>query len=411
MLDDLTGLYNEEYLKQNYDNYIKNHPSSRFIMVDFTKFKKINDSYGHSVGDKCLISFASKLKLYFDWNDSILARIHGDEFVIVTDFSNEKIVDIINKMQEGIISDASLDIIPVKFSFNSGIVNALNNFDTTFDMADCMMYYAKKNSLSMQFFDDEIFQDRLAQEEFIEKFDKRLTNDGNPNFSYYCRNLYDNNSTKTRNIQIYTKNIDGSSIVNGASYEQLRSGFTIAKFDYTNLKYLVNKLSAINDDNNYMISVDYKSLFSFDKLIPYLNYVKYNSLKGLSNIVLSVDLSGIEPYEYTMTLSRIGYFKSLGLSIKLDKVDDRLPYSLIDSVNPDYIKISTSSWRKAMENDRKKKILKSELDLLKAYNNDLRLVFDQIEKQEESEFLKVISCDDSLFLGKYYSKERKLTLK
>ena len=39
--DGLTGIFNEEYLKKNYQNYLDKHPDSNFIMIDFEKFKSI----------------------------------------------------------------------------------------------------------------------------------------------------------------------------------------------------------------------------------------------------------------------------------------------------------------------------------------------------------------------------------
>ena len=61
--DSLTGIFNEDYLKKNYHSYLDKHPDSNFIMIDFEKFKSINDTFGHNVGDDYLKTFAIILKI------------------------------------------------------------------------------------------------------------------------------------------------------------------------------------------------------------------------------------------------------------------------------------------------------------------------------------------------------------
>ncbi len=44
-VDKLTGLVNEQYIRQKYHEYLYEHPNAKYIMIDFTKFKKINELY------------------------------------------------------------------------------------------------------------------------------------------------------------------------------------------------------------------------------------------------------------------------------------------------------------------------------------------------------------------------------
>jgi diguanylate cyclase (GGDEF)-like protein len=54
------------------------------MFIDLNKFKAINDTYGHAAGDYVLVSVANILKYSIRKND-IVARLHGDEFVILFD--------------------------------------------------------------------------------------------------------------------------------------------------------------------------------------------------------------------------------------------------------------------------------------------------------------------------------------
>ena len=156
MFDELTGLGNGKYLEENYYEYIKNNEYSNFIMIDFSNFKKINDTYGHDVGDKCLKTFSNKLKIFF--KNSLLIRLHGDEFVIVTNKNEEEIRKLIDLIDLNINAEVNSGVLPLKFGFNAGSTKTSENLANTQAKADYMMYYAKKNKINYQSYDKEIFE-------------------------------------------------------------------------------------------------------------------------------------------------------------------------------------------------------------------------------------------------------------
>ncbi len=84
--DQLTGLYNrtnfEEYLAQALKQARRNKEQLAVLFIDLDRFKIINDTLGHDIGDALLIEIASRLKSVLRESDFI-ARWGGDEFVIV----------------------------------------------------------------------------------------------------------------------------------------------------------------------------------------------------------------------------------------------------------------------------------------------------------------------------------------
>ena len=84
--DDLTGLYKRGFFSQAVQyacevaKYSKNVSSVLFI--DFDKFKKINDTYGHQAGDRVLKAVAGLFISHFR-KDDVVARLGGDEFGIL----------------------------------------------------------------------------------------------------------------------------------------------------------------------------------------------------------------------------------------------------------------------------------------------------------------------------------------
>lgn len=84
--DYLTGLPNRAFLYDRLEmalHYAQRHKKSILVVsFDLNKFKAINDSFGHAMGDEVLIMLAHRLSEAFRKTDTV-ARIGGDEFVIV----------------------------------------------------------------------------------------------------------------------------------------------------------------------------------------------------------------------------------------------------------------------------------------------------------------------------------------
>lgn len=80
--DDLTNLYNRTYLEEEiYRLDVERKLPISLIMADLNGLKMVNDTYGHSIGDKVLIETAKILRTACRKED-IVARWGGDEFVI-----------------------------------------------------------------------------------------------------------------------------------------------------------------------------------------------------------------------------------------------------------------------------------------------------------------------------------------
>lgn len=85
-IDPLTKLYNRRYLFDMAKNIIslakREQTKVSMLMIDIDKFKKINDTYGHAIGDEVIKDLASFLLKQTRASD-IVARIGGEEFVVL----------------------------------------------------------------------------------------------------------------------------------------------------------------------------------------------------------------------------------------------------------------------------------------------------------------------------------------
>lgn len=88
--DFLSGLYNRRYFFEQGNNILKTvalkssdeEPNLTVVIMDIDFFKKINDKYGHDVGDEVIKNFASLLAKHFP--DDLVARIGGEEFAVIS---------------------------------------------------------------------------------------------------------------------------------------------------------------------------------------------------------------------------------------------------------------------------------------------------------------------------------------
>ena len=84
--DYMTKLYNRRYCYARASEILKSsqvHKTSlSLLMIDLDNFKRINDTYGHSVGDDVILSFAQSIKKS-SVKDDVLCRWGGEEFLIL----------------------------------------------------------------------------------------------------------------------------------------------------------------------------------------------------------------------------------------------------------------------------------------------------------------------------------------
>jgi len=155
--DALTGLPNRALFNDRLEHGIaqaKRHGGKLAVMfIDLDKFKNVNDTHGHDVGDIVLQTVAQRLKGHFRDEDTV-SRHGGDEFLcLLTDIQKESnIAMIAKKIIKGIQASCNVNVRDVKVNANIGASIGIAIFPqdgTTAEMlvkrADEAMYRAKKS--------------------------------------------------------------------------------------------------------------------------------------------------------------------------------------------------------------------------------------------------------------------------
>jgi len=144
--DYLTGLANRRGL---YDYYISLPKDSilHAMFIDIDNFKRVNDIYGHSMGDRLLINISQLIQTY---TKGFSSRIGGDEYVVLLDgsLSQEEIENMAKILLTNLEKiNFRKDILSL-ISLSIGIVlsqNALQPLDDILAKCDAAMYQAKYN--------------------------------------------------------------------------------------------------------------------------------------------------------------------------------------------------------------------------------------------------------------------------
>jgi diguanylate cyclase (GGDEF)-like protein len=151
--DALTGLYNRRYLynlfPKLWSEAIRSNKPLTLIIVDLDYFKRINDQYGHPVGDQVLLHFARVLRDNCRVSD-FLFRLGGEEFLVLTSGDNEGGMHLAEKIRDTLEHDVYRDAersVPVTASFGVARADAgdgANGLSQMLQRADHALYAAKQ---------------------------------------------------------------------------------------------------------------------------------------------------------------------------------------------------------------------------------------------------------------------------
>ena len=158
--DALTGINNRGSGEQKTIMALEKDVSGMFCLIDANRFKHINDTFGHQVGDKALIAIAEALSNSFR-DDDVVMRLGGDEFAVFAMSVNDKKIgeECIGRFFDRIDAIDIPEMNGSKIAVSLGAVFSQDlddkSFSSLYNKADSVMYLCKDNRehCSMAFYE------------------------------------------------------------------------------------------------------------------------------------------------------------------------------------------------------------------------------------------------------------------
>lgn len=150
-LDPLTNLNNRLNLEAVFSSLCKQSGADKnglaMLLLDLDYFKKINDKYGHAIGDKVLKEVAIRLTDIIDVDDWAF-RLGGEEFCLLVNHSNTtQTTQVAEILRENIMADMEIDTHILNVKVSIGVAHWPNdgsNLAEIYQIADKRLYKAKR---------------------------------------------------------------------------------------------------------------------------------------------------------------------------------------------------------------------------------------------------------------------------
>ncbi|WP_431222924.1 GGDEF domain-containing protein [Serratia sp. L9] len=148
-LDPLTNIYNRRKFFLECEMLAANTYPQAFCLIDIDNFKRLNDTYGHDIGDRVLVMFAQLLRNTFRSSD-IFCRYGGEEFALLLGHCTlENARSVMENLREE-TRQLCLELVNgkrVRFTISCGIaaVVSLEELHPAIKKADEALYYCKKS--------------------------------------------------------------------------------------------------------------------------------------------------------------------------------------------------------------------------------------------------------------------------
>lgn len=160
LLDDLTRVFNRRYLTEHIDeplDYTEN--GSGVIMLDIDHFKRLNDTYGHQVGDECLSLLGIAINNLIRDKESYCVRYGGEEFLIFFKNITKGDLEIYAETLRRRIEKMKVSIsggVQIQYTISCGLAKAKDgiSYNNLINQADEALYKAKEERNRICYFGD-----------------------------------------------------------------------------------------------------------------------------------------------------------------------------------------------------------------------------------------------------------------
>ena len=171
-------------------------------MIDLDRFKEVNDTLGHDIGDGVLVEISKRFSEVIN-KDQLVARLGGDEFaLVIPDVDNHHAISVCIALHESLHTRISIQHYDLVVDMSVGVAmypKHGKDMRTLLKNSDMAMYQSKKDKVDSLVYDTSLHRDSLKRLELISGSKQALIND---DFELYYQPIIDAKDNKTRAIEV-----------------------------------------------------------------------------------------------------------------------------------------------------------------------------------------------------------------
>lgn len=407
--DRMTGLLNWLGLSIAFEELGKENKQYALLYIDIDNIKHVNDTLGHDKGNLVLTNIGEKLRQIASKQD-IVARVSGDEFILVMTYDGEREVlhKRVNQIRRHIRTNWKFD--RYEFLISSSIGIAIypehgDNLETVLKNADSAMFIAKNNGRDQHYFYDEKIS--MKTENYIEMVTQIRYGISNDEFVLHYQPIVDLKTGALKGAEALIR------------WEHPKRGF-LTPYHFINIAEESGQINEIGkwvfdsackqcrqwhdkgfDDFKISVNLSGRRLFNKYLVTDIKESLKKYDVKA-AHIQIEITETAVME-NLAMAIEILNDIHDLGISIALD--DFGTGYSSLTylqmfpiqvlKIDKEFINNITMDERK-----KEKQIINAVIQL--AHSLDLKIVAEGIEEREQADYLIENNCD--LGQGYFYNK-------
>lgn len=407
--DPLTELPNRRMYEEKVSSVLENSKQTEnnfsILFIDLDRFKNINDTYGHNIGDELLIEVSKRLRKCVKETD-VIARLGGDEFTILLENSNFEIArQVANRIVDVFEEEFTLENIECYITPSIGITvfpTHGKNVSELLKYADGAMYQSKKEGGNQYSFHNPSIE-HINNERFT--------------VEYYLRKALENNEFMLHyqpKINLSTNRIVGVEALirwNNTELGMVQPDKFIPVAEETGLiipigDWVIRKACEQLTDwkekglDEFTISVNL-SIRQFYKPNFISQVKKIIDETGINPSLLELEVTESMTMDVEIAKKILDELKELGVKVSIDDFGTGYcSFNYLKHFPFDYVKIDRSFVNDITHNLQSETLVK--IIFLMAKTIGFKVVAEGAETKEQIDILKKLNCDE--VQGYFFSK-------
>lgn len=399
--DALTGLYNrsnfEKEIHKTQANNAKNYQSAGLVFIDISRFKHLNDTYGHDQGDLLLVEIAKRIQHFLKPTD-VSFRFGGDEFLIIfNNLNNQKnIFSVLSNMTANLLLNLNEPYVLKNLIYNSYFSIGVTIFDgenysanELLKQADIALFKSKElGKNQIQFFEENMEVEIKYKSLLDDALKNALIKD---ELHWVIQPQVHMETGKTTGGEVLLRWYKKGELVSPAVFipiaEDNQTIIPISNWLIASVFEFIQK----NHINHLVISINLSPIHFFEKnLVSFLK----EAIKKYEIVPYQIKFEiteGIFLNDLEETTKILNQLKMIGFKISLDDFGTGFSsLSYLKHLPIDQLKIDKSFVDGLPDNEKPAAIAKTIINL--THNLSMSVIAEGVETQEQRAFLLAHDC-------------------